>query len=484
MSLKLSLSLILALLVVATSLMLTLKESHARATTVAAFPGAEGFGAQTIGGRGGKVIEVTNLNDSGPGSLRAAVQTSGPRIVVFRLGGIINLSTPLVVTNPFITIAGQTAPGGGILVKGFSGIRINTHDVVVRYVRFRLTGDGSPGSGQVNIGIGNGAYNVIVDHCSTSWSLDENMQIWKKPQSGAPDLKNITVQRCFIAEGLAGHSTGLLFGGEANYGVSPPMEEYLKVYNLSIHHNLFAHNSLRNPRGRSAGGSVTNNTVYNWDGRVSESDAKNRVDYINNYFKPGPMSGDTYLWHEKSDPTKGWNFPDPSIYVSGNLVEGKFTNPSADNWQLIVDANSPTHGGPLPNSFRRFQALPAAAFPVTIQPAVTAYASVMADVGANARLDCQGNWVPNSDAVDQRVLADVKNGTGWSKSLPASPQEAGGFPKIAKGIPCQDTDHDGMPDEWESLHGFNTTDGSDGSKDADSDGYTNVEEYLNGTKPQ
>jgi pectate lyase len=492
-SLRLSLSLILALLVVATSLALTLKESHTQGNAAPAFPGAEGYGALSVGGRGGKVIEVTTLADgvpAPPGSLRACTEASGPRICVFRVGGAIELNpgARFEIKNPYLTIAGQTAPGGGILIKGFTGISVWTHDVIIRYVRFRLLGAGNPGQGQVNIYITNGAYNVIVDHCSASWALDENTLIWKRESPPSPDITNVTFQRCFIAEGLAGHGTGLLIGGQAPSNANPNLQSdvYLKIHEISVHHNLFAHNYDRNPRVATAGTQVINNVVYNWGSRVGVSEKKNTVDFINNYWKPGPMSGSLIYKHESSNITTGWVYPDPSIYMAGNIVKGSFETLSADNWALIK--RSPTYedpsAGPLPVSYRRNTPLLQAPFPITIQSATDAYTSILADVGANARLDCQGNWVPNSDAVDQRVIADVKNGTGWTGTGLVSPQAAGGFPNIASGIPCQDTDHDGMPDQWESMHGFTTTDGSDGSKDADGDGFTNVEEYLNGTKPK
>jgi len=450
------------------------------ASAIPAFPGAEGWGAVSIGGRGGKVIEVTTLADAVPapaGSLRACAEASGPRTCVFRVGGTIELSGGFRIYNPYLTIAGQTAPGGGILITGNTGIGIFTHDVIIRYLRFRLLGTGSPASGQVNIGISTGAYNVIVDHCSTSWSLDENMQIWRHSPSPLPDITGITVQRCVIAEGLAGHSTGLLIGGNADYGISPPSEEYLNVHEISVHHNLFVHNYDRNPRVSSAGTQVVNNVVYNWGSRVGVSAMKNTVDFINNYWKPGPMSGSLIYKHESTHVTQGWVYPDPSIYIAGNIVKGSFENPSADNWGLIIDDIT---RGLLPISFRKYIPLPQAPNPITIQSATDAYNSVLADAGANAKLDCQGNWVSNSDAVDLRVINDVKQGTGWTGYGVASPEAAGGFPVIAAGTPCADTDKDGMPDEWETKQSFNTNDASDNAEDADGDGYTNLEEYLNG----
>ena len=219
---------------------------------VPAFPGAEGYGANSVGGRGGRVIEVTNLNDDGPGSLRDCAQrASEPRICVFRVGGIIDLQSRLRVKYPYLTIAGQTAPGGGILLKN-RGISLaeGVHDVTIRYLRIRY-GDTSKtgGQGQVNIGIDWSSNNIIVDHVSTSWTLDENTTIYLNRPTGAteprPPIYNITFQNLLIAEGLWDHSTGISISGEKDDSVSPPIEDYKEVYDISLHHNLFAHNSFQ-----------------------------------------------------------------------------------------------------------------------------------------------------------------------------------------------------------------------------------------------
>jgi len=233
----------------------------------------------------------------------------------------------------------------------------------------------------------------------------------------------------------------------------------------------------------AAGTQVINNVVYNWGSRVGVSARKNTVDLINNYWKKGPMSGSLIFKHESTNISTGWIYPDPSIYIAGNIVPGTLEDSAADNWALIIK-DPAEGGGPLPLSYRRFAPLAQAPSPVAVQSAVDAYASVLADAGANARLDCSGNWIANSDAVDQRVLADVSNGTGWS-SPPDSPGAAGGFPTIASGSACADTDHDGMPDEWETIHFASLSQGSptDSSSNFDGDGYTDLEEFLNGTDP-
>ena len=192
-------------------------EQKTTTLSASAFPAAEGFGGNSVGGRGGQVIEVTNLNDSGPGSLRAAIDTEGPRIVVFRLGGTIELQSRLEITNPYITIAGQTAPGGGITLKTVptykkSAIKIETHDVIIRYIRSR-PGPSSDISDSLDALEITGGYNIIIDHSSFSWGTDEVIGI-------ANDARDITIQWSIISEGLANvpddedsHGKGLLLGG-------------------------------------------------------------------------------------------------------------------------------------------------------------------------------------------------------------------------------------------------------------------------------
>lgn len=455
-----------------------------------AFPGAEGHGAVSVGGRGGKVIEVTNLNDSGLGSLRAAIEQKGPRIVVFRVGGTINLQSKLRIRNPYITIAGQTAPGGGILLRSKPGyatkmmqIDKEAHDVIIRYLRFR-TGSGVPdGNGVDNLTI-NGGYNIILDRISVSWSTDENISLYR--QTSDTPISNVTIQNSIIAEGLAGHSCGLIIGGHE--------AEWKKISEISIHRNLFSSNSHRNPRIAGFKVQVANNVLYNWKARMSEFLRGATYDYVNNYGKVGPMRYETLkgsidylknnlLLYYHVDSATSQLFPNPSIYTAGNIVvPGILTNASADNWQFWKMADSkPTYQG-LPLNFRRLSPLSPPQVPVKLQSAYDAYNTVIADVGANARLDENGKWIPNLDTVDKRIIADVKNGTGPKQEV-ANPSQVGGWPLIANGTPYADSDRDGMPDSWERLYNLNPNNLADGNKDNDSDGYTNVEEFLNGTNP-
>lgn len=423
-----------------------------------AFPEAEGFAA-TAGGRGGRVIEVTNLENSGPGSLRSALGESGPRVVVFRVGGTIRLDSSLNVENPYVTIAGQTAPGDGItLAKSARSARtplvIKTHDVVVRYIRSR------PGPSRDDIGTidaltissehdPGSVYGVVVDHCSLSWATDEVCSIYY----GSHD---VTVQWSIISEALdcathqeegvrQCHSMGLLIGGE-------------RSGNVSVHHNLLAHNRHRNPEVSTAGVvDVVNNVIYDsgfGDGWLSPTYVHgvrgvSRVNYVGNYFRPGVDSG-----------TAGWFVGSKlpvQIYVEQNVV------PRAVVWDgsrgSVVARRHP-------------------AAPVTVLPAEEAYERVLADAGASRRLGCDGTWQPRRDAVDARVVDEVRSRTG---GIIDDPSAVGGWPELASGAPCADTDHDGMPDVFEQLKGLDPANPRDASADPDGDGYTSLDDYLNGT---
>jgi pectate lyase len=424
-----------------------------------AFPGAEGFGAKAVGGRGGRVIEVTNLSDDGPGSFRAALEASGPRIVVFRVGGTIELDSSIEIRHPYVTIAGQTAPGQGITLKNSpksakTPLKIETHDVIVRYIRSR------PGSNPNETGtldaitISNESgdlYNVIVDHSSFSWATDEVSNIYYAAH-------DVTVQWSILAEGLdcathieSGerqcHSMAMLLGSDGSR-------------DLSIHHNLFAHNRHRNPRIKTMGTvDVVNNVVYNsgsGDGwrsptYVHGGRAVVPVNYIANYFKPGPDSGSAEWFIDTKEVVR--------VYATGNIVPNEIIDP--DSRDLLVDARHP-------------------APPVTTTSASEAYDQVLEQAGASRGLNCDGTLYVSRDSADARIVKDVEQGTG---RIIDDPSEVGGWPSLVGGIPCADSDHDGMPDVFEALHGWDPADASDGPADSDGDGYTNVEEFLNSTSP-
>ena len=403
---------------------------------------------------------MTNLNDSGPGSLRAAIETEGPRIVVFRTGGTIEVQSSLVITSPFITIAGQTAPGGGITLRNRPSnpdgpMMIKTHDVIVRYIRSRPGASTRKQSDLDAIqALGKDAHNVIIDHCSFSWATDEVVNTWYDPH-------DITIQWSIISEGLncsthkeGCHSKGMLLGSDGSY-------------NISVHHNLFAHNVERNPTINTSGlVDVVNNVVYNpeWSGsHIRNEFSRALANFVGNYFKRGPDSTSEFSVAATDDRGNGLGIfvqgnigPNrPSVYMDESLV----VKPDARQWIVAT-----RYGAPF----------------VTATSAFEAYDQVLANAGATIGLDSRGNSYWRRDPVDERIVNDVKSGTGGYID---DPSEVGGWPKLDAGSPPQDSDHDGMPDDWERLYCLNPADSADGPQDADGDGYTNVEEYLNQTEP-
>lgn len=332
-----------------------------------AFPTAEGYGKFTVGGRGGDVYEVTNLNDSGEGSLRHAVEAEGPRTVVFRVSGTIDLKKKLTIRNPYITIAGQTAPGDGICIKRYP-LSIAADEVIIRYIRVRL---GNESGGNDDALSCRGRKNIILDHVSASWSIDETMSVYH--------CKNVTIQWCMITESLFGsnhvkgsHGFGGIWGSD------------LSTY----HHNLIAHHSSRNPRWASGGGrnDYRNNVVYNWGYNSSYGGERQQkgnpefssimVNMVGNYYKPGPA----------------------------------------------------TRGG-------------------------KSYSS-------------------RKDTGDDHVPTGIID----------SQQDVGGWPELKSAAAPADSDHDGMPDAWEREHGLDPANPAD-RNGLGSNGYTNLENYLNSIAP-
>ncbi len=423
-----------------------------------AFPGAEGYGRFAAGGRGGRVLEVTNLNDSGPGSLRAAVDAEGPRTVVFRIAGTIKLESKLVVRNPYLTVAGQTAPGDGICIRGYTFGCLGTHDVVLRHLRIRVGDEAKltmDGTGFASTD------HSIMDHCSVSWSIDEAVS-----SRGAA---NITVQRCLVAEALniAGHQKyeagkGHSFAGSISGNVG------------SFHHNLLAHCAGRNwslAGGLTRGGQfagrldIRNNVVFNWQHRTTDGGAK-AVNFVNNFYLPGPA---TRVFHLVK-PDAGSATDPQQYFISGNVMSGR-PQYDADNWAnggVVVD----------PALIPQIKLTePFCESHVMTSSAIEAHDNVLNDVGAN---------LPRHDAVDLRVLNDVKQrratAIGSRGKLPGiidSQTDVGGWPVLRNGDAPIDTDHDGLPDDWERSHGLNPTDATDGAHDTDGDGFTELESYLN-----
>lgn len=460
--------------------------------SIPAFPGAEGGGKYSFGGRGGKVVVVTSLADRGPGTLREACQeTVGPRIVVFNVAGIIKLNSPIIIEAPYITIAGQTAPGDGICVAGES-FWVNTHDVVVRHMRFRR-GETKVERRDDTFG-GNPVGNIMIDHCSTSWGLDENISFYRHmfdPMDGNKELKlptvNVTIQNTISAQALDtyNHAFGSTLGGE----------------NCSFVRNLWANNAGRNPSiGWNGVFNFVNNVIFNWVHRsVDGGDYTALYNIINNYYKPGPLTPkDTPIGYRMLKPESGRSKLGYKVYgrvyCDGNIMDGN-EKVTKNNWDGGVQIEEMVNAGQYTDSMKWNVPFPMPE--LTIMSAQKAYDFVLDNVGAN---------IPNRDIVDQRVIEHVRTGKVFydtkadsidfyqfkHRRLPKDSykygiitdiRQVGGYPEY-KGQPYIDTDNDGMPDAWEKKYGLNPNDPSDAIKDCNGDGYTNIEKYINGINPK
>lgn len=475
---------------------------------IPAFPGAEGGGMYTFGGRGGKVLTVTNLNDDGPGSFRWACEQGGARIIVFNVSGNIVLKTPIIVRAPYITIAGQTAPGEGVMVSGES-FQVDTHDVIVRHMRFRR-GNTHVWYREDSFG-GNPVGNIMIDHCSCEWGLDENISFYRhmfdlhdgKEKRKVPTV-NVTIQNTISAKALDtwNHAFGSTIGGE----------------NASFMRNLWADNTGRNPSiGWGGVFNFVNNIIYNWVHRTADGGEYSTMsNFINNYYKPGPCTPkNSPISYRivKSESRSNKLFPWPQygrIYAVGNIVEGNDAV-TKDNWNggiQIADKDMPNG---IPEDVTRLMRSdePFEMPHLTILPADQTFDKVLANVGAN---------IPVRDIVDERIIDEVRTGQAYYvKKLPkknpygdlwgladaskaedgtfkyrrldnesykngiiTDPAQMGGFPEYKKVKAYKDSDNDGMPDEWEIANGLDPNDPSDANKDCTGDGYTNIEKYING----
>lgn len=437
-----------------------------------AFPSAEGYGKYTVGGRGGVVYEVTNLNDSGEGSLRAAVEATGPRTVVFRVSGTIILNKDLRIKNPNITIAGQTAPGEGICIRRYPLV-ISTDQVIIRYLRVRLGNESGEDADAISSRFNK---NIIVDHVSASWSVDETMSIYH--------CDSITVQWCIISESLfnSNHVKGTHgFGGiwGSNFG--------------TYHHNLIAHHGSRNPRMASGSGytDYRNNVIYNWgynscyggenhqvgDDRFSFS----KFNIVANYYKPGPATEPGKISYRIASPSMRNDISDfGHWYIAENVIEGNsaVTN---DNWNGGVQPHGGEDNLPLVKMEKPWPSMP-----VNQQSAEEAFELVLENAGAT---------LPKRDPVDIRIIKEVKGGyatyegdtykknkrvTDKSKNTGIIDTQAnvGGWPELKSAPAPIDSDHDGMPDKWETRNGLNPKNADDRNK-VGANGYTMLEKYLN-----
>lgn len=456
---------------------------------ILAFPGAEGGGKYSFGGRGGRTIVVTNLNDDGPGSFRWACEQGGARIIVFNVAGIIRIKTPVIIRAPYITIAGQTAPGDGVCIAGET-VWINTHDVIIRYMRFRR-GETWVGRRDDAIG-GNPVGNIMIDHVSATWGLDENMSMYRhmyndstgKPAEEKLGTVNITIQNSIFAEALDtwNHSFGSTLGGE----------------NCSFMRNLWANNTGRNPSiGWNGIFNFVNNVVFNWVHRsIDGGDYRAQYNIINNYFKPGPATPkNNNVGHRILKPESGRSKLKYQTYgrayVNGNIMEG-YPDVTKDNWNGGVQIEEMANAGKHVDNIKWNKPLPMPE--LSIIPAEEAKDYVLENAGAT---------LPKRDAVDKRITEQVRTGKivvtpgvvapttqfkhrradldSYKVGIITDVSQVGGYPEY-KGVAYKDSDNDGIPDDWEAKNKLNPKDASDAGK-VNGNGYSNIENYLNSVVP-
>ena len=394
------------------------------------FPGAVGFGTETIAGRGGQVIRVTNLNASGPGSLKAAIDTSGPRVVVFEVSGTIQVDSKLTISNPYITIAGQTAPSPGITLRGAT-LCVRTHDVLIQHIRIRVGNQGGcwyKTRDGIDMG-GPNVHNLVIDHCSVSWATDENISVWPGSKQGY----DITISNCIISEGIPDPDRpgtiglGMLIGSNAD--------------RVSVIGDLFVHNKNRNPATVAKGTAVINNLIYNsgWFGvRAEDLNDGNafEVSIVGNVVIPGLNSG-SYVNYAVSLRNEWAHAGSGShVYVSDN----ECVNRTSDPWSAVDDREG--HKDKV-----KVDSPPLWPTGLIAKPSSEVKASVLANAGARPA---------DRDSVDLRVVKDVRQGTGRFIN---SQNDVGGWPKLAK--------------NRRALTLPNNPNGDD-----DRDGYTNLEEWL------
>ena len=419
---------------------------------IPAFPGAEGFGMYAQGGRGGKVYTVTNLEDSGPGSLREAVEAQGPRTVVFAVSGTIALKSDLQIKNDYITIAGQTAPGGGILVRNYP-LQVAASHVIIRHIRSRLGAEA--GQEADSIWVSDGKH-IILDHVSASWSTDESLSVSHRYRPDMVGLDHVTIQWSVIANSL---NRSIHAKGDHGYGT---LARGSFGARYSFHHNLWASHSARMPRpGNYESAAIDpvgvtmdfrNNVFFNWKGTGkqgasgynADKDARAAYNFINNYYVPGPDSKGRMAFDEGNSGARA--------FFAGNYMAHQLPS---DPWSLV--------SGLQVDGYRQSSPIPVA--PVETDSAPDAFRAVLHHAGAAPR-----------DAVDIKVVDGVRNENG---RIINNVTEAGGWPELASGVAPTDSDGDGMPDEWELAHTLNPHNAADGVTDRNGDGYTNLEEYLN-----
>lgn len=441
--------------------LLTLISSICANAQQLAFPGAEGFGRFAIGGRSGDVYHVTNLLDNGDGSLRYGIDgATGPRTIVFDISGNILLKKRLLVNKPFLTIAGQTAPGEGITLYGGT-LNIQADHIIVRYIRVRLGDTNGFEDDAVTITRGS---NIILDHISASWSVDETLSCQSK------SVDSITVQWSIISESLR---KSIHEKGAHGYG------GIIGATRQSFHHNLYTHHSSRSPKvtgRRHCEVDFRNNVIYNWGFNSCYDGTASYMNWVNNYYKPGPATlpkvqhrifelSDQTIAAEKNNSPEDSNNYETSLYAYGNFVEG-FPDVTKNNWNGGIDfmnGASETKNRVLKPAFEA----PA----ISEQSAQEAYLLVLEGSGASIK----------RDSIDSRIIREVTLGiyTYGDKGMIDSQENVGGLPVIQSVKGLIDSDRDGIPDDWEKENGLNPYDPRDSNKISEEEGYTNLENYLN-----
>jgi pectate lyase len=469
------------------------------ADTLLAFRGAEGSAANTSGGRGGRIYTVNTLADttgacvldangittSGTCSLRDCVRGDGvgARTCIPRVAGTTLLTNHLYISNPYLTIAGQAAPGGGLQISGknlpgsaAALVYIEGHDIIWRYTKLRHGWNANTLDQKGSVfNVQKDSYSIAADHNSLEWSQDEVVTIWGSGAGYALTFSwNIIAEPLTQGDGGA-HQTSFITGGTG--GSESQID-------LDIHHNVFANSNHRNPMLKNKSTRVVSNIVYNWSAHAMQTMGGTAVDIINNKWVAGPLMPASPYDHEievntDCDGSTVCAAGSPSLYVTGNIGP-RNANPQSDNWALMVRESATENGaeiGTLSASYQRVTPMGTVGVAITADAATQLDAVILPTVGASRRLNCYGDWVSMRDAVDTRILGEYQARTGIK---PNTETDVGGFPTIDPGTPCTDTDRDGMPDAWEAAQGLNSSDPSDAWTIEPGQVYPNLERYLNG----
>lgn len=451
---------------------------------VAAFPGAQGGGAASVGGRGGVVMEVTNLNDSGSGSLRSCIQASGPRTCVFRVGGIIHPSSTIRANSGSLTIAGQTAPGGGIVLQGdrmpegtmlfFAG-----SDTIIRYLTCSIgNGSGhspgpSSGSGCMELASGNNQKNVIIDHISFRW-WDDKPYLMLSNQGFAP-ITNTVVQWSMFYEPNAGHQVGPMTDDTGGFARGDTNDDF--------HHNLLVNIGHRLPLYNTGSGRWVNNIVFNWQFYALLTQGGVKMDIIGNRYIAGNLnSGNTnhefdFNNNESDDDPDNSNPGPPSIYLHGNIGPHQSDPGGSQTVMTSQGSESGDNGKAVPSGWFRSSPMGGETFPIDPDDEGDLDSVMLGTVGNSRGVDCSGNWFNRRDSNDSRIISQYQN-RGSGNFFTSASQ-----PSVSNGSACSESLHDGIPDQWKSSNGLSTTDPSLYKQTAPN-GYTYLENYMNAASPQ